>query len=220
MKNNTSKESLFCPLCLGTSSTPFLTDKTRDYLTCPTCQLIHVPVHQYLTDGAEKAQYDLHKNNPDDAGYRQFLSRVSQPLLERLADSSHGLDFGCGPGPTLSVMMELAGHRVSLYDLFYHPDTHALKVSYDFITATEVVEHLAKPGTELDRLWSLLKPAGWLAIMTKRATDFEGFKNWHYKADPTHISFFRDATFDWLGAKWQSSPEFLASDVVFFQKSE
>lgn len=207
-----------CPLCLGTKSTKFHSDKSRDYFRCPDCHLIHVPPHQYLTDAAEKKQYDLHENNPDDPGYRQFLNRVASPLLERLNKGSKGLDFGCGPGPTLSLMMQEAGHRVALYDLFYHPDSHALTADYDFITATEVIEHLANPNRELDRLWSLLNPGGWLAIMTKRATNLEGFKNWHYKADPTHISFYSENSFLWLGKKWGSSPIFIDKDVVFFQK--
>lgn len=218
--NQTSKQpETCCPLCQGTESTAFHNDKTRNYLRCPTCQLIHVPPHQYLSDEAEKSQYDLHENNPSDPGYRQFLSRVATPLLDRLKKGSEGLDFGCGPGPTLSLMMQEAGHRVALYDLFYHPDNHALNKPYDFITATEVVEHLAHPGPELDSLWSLLNPSGWLAIMTKRATDIEGFKNWHYKADPTHISFFSEDSFLWLGKKWGATPHFIDNDVVFFQKS-
>ncbi|MGB2360319.1 MAG: methyltransferase, partial [Porticoccaceae bacterium] len=63
-----------------------------------------------MSSAAEKAIYDQHQNSPDDLQYRRFLSRLTEPLLERLGPCSRGLDFGCGPGPTLSVMMAEQGH--------------------------------------------------------------------------------------------------------------
>ncbi len=89
---------------------------------------------------------------------------------------------------------------------------------YDFITATEVVEHLASPGRELARLWSLLEPGGWLGVMTKLARDREAFAGWHYKNDPTHVSFFSHATFYWLGQRWGTVPDFVAGDAILMQK--
>jgi 16S rRNA G1207 methylase RsmC len=32
------------------------------------------------------------------------------------------LDFGCGPGPTLSILLAEQGQQVDLYDPFYHDD--------------------------------------------------------------------------------------------------
>jgi len=52
------------------------------------------------------------KNSPDDPRYRAFLSRLFIPLNERIAPESCGLDFGSGPGPTLSVMFEEQGHTM------------------------------------------------------------------------------------------------------------
>src|SRR5690606_3632388 len=136
----------------------------------------------------EKAHYDLHQNSPHDPGYRGYLGRLFQPMVKRLAPTASGLDFGCGPGRTLSVMFEESGSRVRLYDPYYARDEQALARSYDFVTATEVVEHFSAAGEELDRLWSLLKPGGCLGIMTKLALDKAAFSRWHYKNDPTHIS--------------------------------
>lgn len=78
---------------------------------------------------------------------------------------------------------------MDIYDPYYAPNEFFKTKKYDFITATEVVEHLAEPGSALDHLWSLINRGGWLAIMTKRVTSLEAFANWHYKNDPTHISF-------------------------------
>lgn len=153
---------LTCPLCAATDARHFHRDARRDYYRCERCRLVFVPPPQRLAASAEKAVYDQHQNRPDDPGYRHFLSRLYSPLLARLPPGARGLDFGAGPGPTLSVMFEEAGHPMAIYDPFYAPDERALTAEYDFITATEVVEHLFAPGPELERLVALLpRGAGW-----------------------------------------------------------
>lgn len=168
---NTNRK--FCPLCTSENAARFHNDKRREYLLCPTCHLIFVPPEHHLSAEDEKAQYDLHENSPEDPAYRQFLGRLLRPMQERIAPKSQGLDFGSGPGPTLSVMFEEIGHSMSIYDHFYAQDLSVLDKPYDFITATEVVEHLHYPGKELDRLWACLKPGGHLGIMTKLALGHE-----------------------------------------------
>ena len=207
-----------CPLCLSVKSTFFHRDKQREYLRCQQCALVFVPSQSHLSKADEKSYYDFHQNSPHDSGYRAFLERLSKPLLEQLKMGSQGLDFGSGPGPTLSLMLEEAGHNVALYDPFFAPDQAVFTREYDFITCSEVVEHLRSPGRELRRLWALLKPGGLLAIMTKRVIDQAAFARWHYKNDPTHIVFFSAQTFNWLGESWQIEPVFFGADVVFFNK--
>ena len=167
----------------------------------------------------EKAHYDLHQNDPGDPDYRRFLSRLFDPLVGRLPRAARGLDFGSGPGPTLSLMFEEAGHSMAIYDAFYQPDTAVLEDQYDFITASEVVEHLASPGEELEQLWRLLSPGGWLGIMTKLARDANAFAGWHYKNDPTHSAFFSRQTFRWWGERHGTVPEFIGADVILLQKN-
>lgn len=207
-----------CPLCDDTQVNHFFEDQRRSYMRCGVCSLVFVPKIFHLSKFDEKREYDLHQNSVQDEGYRRFLGRVSEPLLLRLSEVSKGLDFGCGPGPTLSQMIEAAGHHMDIYDPYYSPDRSFKTKRYDFITATEVLEHLAEPGSELNQLWSLLNSSGWLAIMTKRVMSLEAFANWHYKNDPTHISFFSESTFDFLAEKWDTKAEFIGNDVVLFQK--
>lgn len=207
-----------CPLCLTSEGIHFYEDH-RTYYRCPTCQLVFVSSEQYLSAQAEKAIYDQHENSPLDPGYRRFLGRLFEPLSQRLTRNSHGLDFGSGPGPTLSVMFTEAGHTMDIYDPFYAPDTTPFKKQYDFITATEVLEHLHHPRRELDQLWSCLKPNGSLGIMTKRVIDQEAFSTWHYKNDPTHVCFYSIETFQWLADHWQATLTVPEKDVVIFQKS-
>ena len=209
-----------CPLCLSADTAHFSRDQLRDYLRCEHCKLVFVPQKFHLSSADEQAQYDLHENNPDDSGYRTFLSRLADPLLERLPANAQGLDFGCGPGPCLSAMLEEQGHSVALYDLYYADNRELLTVDadYDFITATEVIEHLSQPMDELRRLWRLLKPGGYLGLMTKLVADADKFANWHYKIDPTHISFFSVQTFEYLSQQWDSSAEIIGADVIIFRK--
>ena len=210
--------SVSCPLCSDTRVNQFFIDQRRNYMHCKGCGLVFVPKVFHLNKADEKREYDLHQNCVQDEGYRKFLGRVSKPLLLRLPNGSRGLDFGCGPGPALAHILEEAGHHMDIYDPYYAPNEFFKTKKYDFITATEVVEHLAEPGSELDHLWSLMNRGGWLAIMTKRVTSLEAFANWHYKNDPTHISFFCEFTFNFLAKNWETEAEFIGNDVVLFQK--
>jgi hypothetical protein len=70
-----------------------------------------VPKIYQLSEDEEKSRYDTHNNDPKDVRYRQFLSQLSEPLLKKISDNSFGLDFGAGPGPTLSLMLEDYGHK-------------------------------------------------------------------------------------------------------------
>ena len=173
---------------------------------------------QYPTRAQEKAEYDLHQNSSDDIGYRKFLSRLFDPMLPKLQPHSCGLDFGSGPGPTLSVMFEEQGHRMDIYDHFYAHDPSRLAQQYDFISASEVIEHLHCPHQDLNRLWACLKPQGHLGIMTKRVRDSHAFAHWHYKDDLTHVCFFAIKTFEWLANDWQATLEVMGPDVVIFTK--
>ena len=208
-----------CPLCRTHESGLFHEDKRRLYFRCQVCSLIWVPSRQFLSPRQEKAEYDLHQNHPGDMGYRRFLGRLFDPMVNELPAASRGLDFGSGPGPTLSVMFEEAGHSMALYDPFYAPDRRVLDATYDFVTATEVVEHLHRPMDELDRLWRCVRPGGLLGLMTKLALGREAFARWHYKNDLTHVCFFSHDTFRWLGDRFGSAPRFIGQDVILFRKS-
>jgi hypothetical protein len=207
-----------CPLCEDKRVLPFWRDLRRPYLRCQQCRLVFVPTDYHLSLAAEKAEYDLHRNDPGDSGYRKFLTRLFEPLCDRLTSGAKGLDFGSGPGPTLAPMFADAGFDMSIYDPFYAPERSVLQDRYDFISCSEVVEHLHFPGRELQFLWQLLAVEGWLGIMTKLVIDRQAFAHWHYKNDPTHVAFFSRETFVYLARKLNARLEFAAPDVVLLQK--
>ena len=167
----------------------------------------------------ELAVYQLHNNDVDDPSYRRFLSRLSIPLLAALPHAQQGLDYGCGPGPVLAMMLEEAGHHMTLYDPFFHDDQDALARRYDFITCTEAVEHFHQPSQEFQRLNRLLEPGGILAIMTCFQTDDARFANWHYRRDPTHVVFYREETFRFIASRFGWRCEIPCKDVVLLHKS-
>jgi len=209
-----------CPLCLSAKIEEFCRDKQRAYWRCDVCCLVYVPPNYHLSRDAEQAVYDHHQNSPQDERYRKFLSRLFLPVQQQIKPGSSGLDFGSGPGPTLSVMFEEAGHTMAIYDPLYAPDPSPLTEKYDFVTCSEVVEHFQKPREDLNRLWACVNPGGVLGIMTKRAGDLAAFKNWHYKNDPTHISFFSDRTFVWITNEWNAELEIVSDDVVLIVRAE
>ncbi len=213
-----------CILCDGTNVQLFYRDQSdhyaSDYYRCPNCRLIFVPPKDRPSTDEEFERYETHENDPEDEGYRNFLGQLFNPLNKLLKPESKGLDFGSGPGPTLNLMFEEAGHEMSIYDSFYDDDPSVFDETYDFITATEVVEHLFHPGKELERLWSCLRPGGYLGIMTKIAEDdVPFFADWHYRLDITHVTFYTKDTFYWLADHWNASVDFPADRVIIFQKS-
>lgn len=189
-----------CPVCLSSGTRYFLGVDDKDYWRCRECQATFVGARHRPGPAAELARYRSHRNCPDDPAYRRFLHKLARPLLERVHERSEGLDYGCGPGPALARMLSEAGHCVALYDPFFRPDVSVLQRTYDFITCTEVAEHFHCPAMEFETLNRLLRPGGWLGIMTCFQTDDERFANWHYRRDPTHVVFYREETFRHLAA--------------------
>ncbi|MCF7923243.1 MAG: class I SAM-dependent methyltransferase [Candidatus Marinimicrobia bacterium] len=207
-----------CPLCSNPETTRYHADAAREFLHCTVCDLVFAHPDFRLSREAEFQRYQFHQNDLEDSGYRKFLHKMSAPMLERIAPHSAGLDFGSGPGPLLKLMFEEQGHSMSLYDPFYAPEQSVLDDSYDFITSTEVVEHLHKAQKELDRLWACLKPHGYLGIMTSLRLPDLDFSSWHYIMDETHVVFFAPKTMSWLANRWGASLEIIGDSVIILQK--
>ena len=209
---------MICPLCQSNHCLSFAQIEGLDYFRCQNCQLTFLDPNQLPDAEAERRHYDLHENDPADPRYRDWLDRLAIPLGQRLASGSQGLDFGCGPGPALAQMLSERGHTMRLYDPVYAADVSALQRDYDFVTCTEVVEHFHRPGEMFALLDKLVRPGGWLGIMTSLLEDNIDFQSWHYRRDPTHVSFYSRASLVWLARLYHYKPLFFSQNIVLLQK--
>ncbi|MGL6512630.1 class I SAM-dependent methyltransferase [Aeromonas hydrophila] len=208
---------LSCPLCCAADAYE-LPVAGKLYHRCRACELVWLDAAEHLDPAREKAVYDGHDNQIDDPRYRQFLQRAFGEVQRRLPPPASGLDFGCGPGPALIAMGREAGYQMAGYDKFYADEPELLAQQYDFITSTEVIEHIATPRAVLERLWGCLKPGGLLVLQTQRVLGDERFRQWRYRHDPTHIVFFAEASFRSLADCWQAQVEFPHADVAVITK--
>lgn len=177
-----------------------------------------VPPTDRPTATEERARYESHENDPADPDYRAFLDRLAAPLMERLPPAAEGLDYGAGPGPALARMLEEAGHSMAIYDPFFAPDPAALNYTYDFVACTETAEHFHAPGEEFSRLDALLRPGGWLGLMTEVLDASQSFETWWYARDPTHVCFYAPPTLRWIADHFGWDMERPHRNVALFHK--
>jgi len=196
-----SANAHICPLCKSAGSyTNIVGPKGRGYLLCPNCQLIFME-QEFLPDSfTEEERYKAHQNGPQDAGYVRFLNQAITPALPYLNPKMRGLDFGCGPTPTLSGLLSAHGLHCENYDPYFFPNL--TENHYNFIFSTEVIEHFFHPAQEFQRISELLLPGGILTIMTEPWLSAEGFAEWHYAKDITHVSFYHAKTISFISQRY------------------
>ncbi len=210
--------NLCCPLCGADCIGPFAHAHQKDYFECHICRLVFLDPNRRLASDEEQKRYKTHQNDPSDTGYRNFLNRLAHPLITRLTPKAVGLDYGSGPGPTLSVMLERHGFSMAIYDPFFAPIEEVLTRTYDFVTCTETVEHFFYPDREFNQLNRLLRPGGWLGIMTEIRQEERAFEQWYYVRDPTHVCFYHAHTMLWLAEHFGWILQSPHQNVFFFQK--
>ncbi len=186
-----------CKLCKSTDVQSISPPKdNRTYFLCNHCKLIFVSPEFFPSRIAEINRYLEHENAINNQGYVDFLNRVIQPAVTYLTHDMTCLDYGCGHTPVLSELLRQQGFTCYNYDPlfgFEHPFNQ-----YDLIFATESFEHFFDPAKELNTLCRLLKPKGYLAIMTEQWESIDRFNAWYYKRDHTHVSFYHMETMEYI----------------------
>ncbi len=193
-----------CKICQS-STTPIIdatTDKT--YHKCLVCDYIFLENKFYLDAIGEKKHYDNHDNSLESLGYvKMFESLIEEFIAPHKIEIDRALDFGCGEGAVLPILLQRHGINCDRYDLFYFPKKVYEDKKYDLICSTEVFEHLSEPMEILKELLSHLNEGGYLLLMTYfHPSDDEKFLKWFYIKDVTHIGFFSMKTFEYLAKEF------------------
>lgn len=190
-----------CPLCLNRKSfTEVKGADSRGYRECDTCKLIFVETRFLPSAKDEKKRYLTHNNGIQYPGYVKFLNQAIGSAIQLISPGMQGLDFGCGPVPTLSALLKQQGYNCDDYDPIFFPELKSK--FYDFIFATECFEHFFFPEKEIRKLNEILKPDGILIIMTETWNSIEEFSGWYYTNDITHIVFYHKDTFRFIAEKF------------------
>lgn len=165
---------------------------------CESCDFIYKDpiVHPSLEE--EKRIYDFHHNDEDNLSYVTYLKDFIHVSVLPFVKNGQILDFGSGPNPVLSkILMNEYHFSVFIYDHIYHPDLSYQKKNYDMIISTEVIEHLKNPLHYFKHFHQLLKPNGYLSLMTLfHPKDQNLLFNWFYIRDITHVSFYTVKTIE------------------------
>lgn len=192
---------LQCPLCENFKNIKSVKGPlNRHYFQCPECDLIFVSSDGLLTLESERDRYEKHENYINDPGYVEFLHQAIDPALGYLDRGMKGLDFGSGPGPALSLLLEKQGVHCLDYDPVFGP--RLPEGTFDFIFSTEAFEHFHNPVKELELINKRLNPGGFLIVMTMWHSGPEQFLNWFYARDDTHVLFFSFRTFRYIARRW------------------
>lgn len=197
--------SLSCPLCLRKDFKKSFVNLRRTFYECATCHLLFVDPQHHLDPVSERKRYETHQNDVFDLGYQRFVTPLFEAIKSKVSTEKLGLDFGAGTGPVLTKLLKSSGFQVELYDPFFHPNPKAIQKSYDFVFASEVVEHFYSPQRDFTLLHQLLSPRGFLFLMTLIVQPNTELTTWFYLKDPTHVCAYSPETFEWIKKHFQFS---------------
>lgn len=203
-----------CTLCNSKEISHYYDNR---YFKCNNCDLIFLSPKFQISQDEEKKRYSTHNNDPLDPNYRKFLNRLMEPVIHQINIGDKGLDFGSGPGPTLSIMFQEKGFNMNIFDPFFADNQSVLEEKYDFVTSSEVVEHFSTPAKSWMQLINLVKPKGTLGIMTEIFDKNINFEKWYYKNDDTHVSFYSLKTFSWIEKYYNLTKIYNDSRVIIFK---
>ncbi len=198
-----SEQKQNCPLCDSQNVKEIEGMSTPLYLICNNCRLIYMHDDYIISPESEKARYDTHNNSLENEGYVAMFERfIDQAISPYTEVGVKTLDYGSGPEPVLQYLLQQKGYPTEIYDRYYAPDPVYTGKTYELITSTETIEHVANTA----ELWSFfedhLQPGGKLAVMTLFHPGEEQFLQWWYRRDPTHIRFYHPETFAWISRNY------------------
>lgn len=211
-------------MCDGTvlSFVPRAQKRELCYYRCDTCGFVFLARRHIIAKSKEKARYLLHKNDPSDSGYLDFLhSFLAKAFIPYAKPGGRVLDFGSGPSPVLAEILRDKGFQCDRYDPIFARTRSWRKRCYGAILLHEVAEHIRNPGTVFSALAERIDPGGVIAIRSRFLPSMDDFPTWWYRMDSTHVSFFTpDCLIRFFGGKGFSLLVLADPDTIVLRKTD
>jgi SAM-dependent methyltransferase len=224
-------EIVHCPACGGADSTQVGQEATA-FVSVVAGHTFHQPAYTIRRCDGCDLYFKSHTLSVDrlDAYYERLESgiyeidgnyptdRILRHALERLADGSRVLDFGCSGGRIL-------GDFTGRFECFgVEPNEQAADTArrrglrvvseeelraghhgdFDAIVLADVYEHLPQPLEITQMLVNRLKPNGWLAIVTGNADAVRTrpwmAEYWYFRT-PGHLLMLSERHVSWLAGR-------------------
>ena len=236
-----------CVFCLKDNVSQFFL-KNTGYGHCTECGGYFLLPEFRLTTDEQKKRYLKHNNTMQNEGYVNFLRSFIEPVLCFCKESYHSagsekqsddsmknmikriFDYGSGPEPVLVELLETYRKQGVLskdceirgWDPFFAAETKFFEGGADLVTCLEVAEHFESPDEDFAKLSSCVKPEGILAVGTMLAPPGgeEAFKNWWYRSDGTHVSFYTENSLRSVASRHGLSFAARLSDRIFVFKKD
>lgn len=207
-----------CLLCHHTDVSVYYKSKKASFYECSSCQVVFRNPEELLALEAEKQRYLLHNEDASDIGYRASVLPLVNTINKQFPLSAKGLDYGAGTSAIVAKMLTEKGFQMQLWDPFFHPNTNVFDQTYSFISCSETIEHFHHPLQEFQRMYDALEPKGILFCKTELLPEKEKFKDWYYKNDITHVSFFSKASLEWVQKQIGFTTLAIYGNVIVFGK--
>ncbi len=208
---------MLCSLCNHTAEF-FGNFQNRNYNRCTNCTSVFLDTEDLPSPTAEENRYKKHNNLIDNNGYLEFLKPLIDAIHIAHKKTEKGLDFGSGPNPVLSLLLQEKGFLIHPYDLYFSNNIKALETGYDYIICCEVMEHFHKPNEEFQTLYRLLNQGGSLYCKTKLYNSKIDFENWWYKNDFTHTFFYSKKALEYIKSHFKFSELNVHKEYFQFKK--
>ncbi len=195
-------DCLFC----GYGETARVCVRSRAFFRCASCGGVFLSPEERLDRKAQRERYLFHRNDPDDAGYRTFLTNFASAVLSALPRRPRTVfDYGSGPVPALAGVLDGllgGGTDIRCWDPFFAPGTVFFPGGAELVTCLEVAEHFESPAEGFAGLCRACRPGGAVAVGTLTVPEREkDFERWWYKEDRTHVSFYSGKALDICGLR-------------------
>jgi SAM-dependent methyltransferase len=210
-----------CPLCQSTKFNQFFAMPGYKLSRCFDCHLVWDPTPPNNLNAQYEKEYFINENPK--GGYANYFQGMQinrktfrerlKRIEKRLGNKGNLLDVGCALGDCLEEAKKMGWKNIEGVELSKYASGFAkergLKVtegtlnnlkakeSFDIVTSQDVIEHIPQPKEELNSINKVLKPGGWILLVTP---DVGGWwhkmlgKKWYHYKPGEHIVYFSKET--------------------------